>query len=509
MRYFLTILAVGAIVASLVVPAAASTYVPARAPTLTTARTLDRDADPVIVTGAQMPSLIGVSLDRLFVYAFRSAIWQQIPWQFDEVQNGRIVAAGNNLLDLNDQLVFMGGDTGEQVEASNWITDTDARANVRYEITVSDPLDAAKKGWVYVYRSAALTNTVTEDYVDYNVAQFLFTANQYVLGLISNKLSADRLEMNGSGVDILDRTKTQALFAGVIYYTEDSLTMGYPWALVRDGRVRVVVARNEYRSMYLTNFDITMIGYRSRIDEFAVIDMSDARITLSWVRQSADMNANMVGATGYAASVPGGVTIDGMPDSVPATPASDWVQVSGGTGSVVQVVDVSALGGTASTYYKDDATVDPHDTSDRKSYGDCGVLVENPSSRLTIWAWWYILPPNQPNVGAGYRNRAFQPLQPQGAEQYLGGTPTPTATVTRTPTRTGTPTRTLTPSRTATPTQTLTVTRTSTRTQTLTRTATPTTTATVTKTATRTATAIRSPQTRHLWLPTICATYEQ
>ena len=34
------------------------------------------------------------------------------------------------------------------------------------EITVTDPLDPARRGWVYVYRSATLIETVTEDYVD-------------------------------------------------------------------------------------------------------------------------------------------------------------------------------------------------------------------------------------------------------------------------------------------------------------------------------------------------------
>ena len=54
------------------------------------ARTLDRDADAVIVTGARLPGFAGAPLNQLFVYAYRGGQWQQIPWQFDEVKNGAL-----------------------------------------------------------------------------------------------------------------------------------------------------------------------------------------------------------------------------------------------------------------------------------------------------------------------------------------------------------------------------------------------------------------------------------
>jgi hypothetical protein len=63
------------------------------------ARTLDRDADPVIVSGASMPGLAGAPLAQLFVYALRGGQWQQIPWQFDENKDGQYVALDNSKLD--------------------------------------------------------------------------------------------------------------------------------------------------------------------------------------------------------------------------------------------------------------------------------------------------------------------------------------------------------------------------------------------------------------------------
>ncbi len=457
-------------------------------PILNAARTLERDADPAIITGQHMPEFAGVSLTHLFVYALRGGAWQQIPWQFDEVQNGRIVAAGNNLLDPDDQLVVMGGDTGDRAAANDWIGDEEARDHPRHELTVTDPLDPTKKGWVYVYRSTTLTNTVTQDYVTFNASQGVFTATQYILGLLNRRLGADRVEMNGSGVDILDRTKVRVQVPAHGLWTEDTLALSQTWALLRDGSVRAIAALREYNSGYRTDFDLMTIAYSSRFDEVFVINMTSLTPGISWFRASADLNANMVGARGYNAQVPGGVIIDGEPDVVPATPVSDWAQASGATGSIVQIVDLAALGGVRSTYYKDDAAIDPSDTGDKKSYGDCGVRVDNPSKVLSGRIWWYVLPPNQPNVGAAYRDMAMQPLETLASVQYLYPTRTPTPTITRTPTRTATPTVTRTPTRTFTPSHTPTITRTPTVTRTETATATPTRTGTPTPTYTATPT---------------------
>ena len=109
------------------------------------ARTLDRDADPVIVTGAHMPGFAGAPLNQLFVYAYRGSQWQQIPWQFDEVKNGKYIAVDNGKLNTADELVVMGGDCGDRAASDNWIGDASARSYPRYEITVIDPLNTAKR----------------------------------------------------------------------------------------------------------------------------------------------------------------------------------------------------------------------------------------------------------------------------------------------------------------------------------------------------------------------------
>ena len=93
----------------------------------------------------------GVSLDQMFLYSYhQGAGWVQIPWQFDEKVAGDYVNSEDGMLDGDDELVFMAADCGEQVTASQWITNPDARSHARYEIVVTDPLHAGEQCRVYL-----------------------------------------------------------------------------------------------------------------------------------------------------------------------------------------------------------------------------------------------------------------------------------------------------------------------------------------------------------------------
>jgi len=375
-------------------------------------RTLDRELDPLVVSGARMPDFAGVNLARLFVYVYRNSDWSQIPWQFDEVSNGKIVANEDGLLDGDDELVFMAADTGDRAPAGSWINNVNSQQYPRYEITVTDPLDRTKKGWAYVYRSATLHDTVTDDYVNFDAAQLVIAGERYRLGLVRNRMIADRLEMNNSGVDVLDRTKIRVQVPMVGLITEDRLEIPLP-TLRRDGRIRAVVVIADDQVEILS-----FVGYRSLFRYAIDIDLSEIPLPLSLVRLSADLNEAAVGSIYYGANTSAGVTIDGVPDNVPTTPVSDWVQASGSSGTFIQVADWTGTGGTASTYYKDDATIDPADTGDKKSYGDAGIRLDNPSKHLQVAISTYVLPPNQPNVGARYCSYIKQPLETRATAQH-------------------------------------------------------------------------------------------
>lgn len=364
---------------------------------------LARAQDPVIVKGQSLGAYAGAQLGHLYVFKYDGVVWSQIPWQFDEVTGGKVVAAENNALDADDELVFMAADTGVQAPSPSWIPDVASRSHVRYEIEVRDPLDAARKGWVYVYRSTLLTPASTTDYVNLDEPTSVLSATSYRAAMLRGKLCLNRLEMNGSGVNIIDRTKLRITALGTTA-TEDDITASN-LVRVRDGKVRVVA------SMALGDVDLLrMFAYGSAFQTLMAVDLSGYGVAISFARASADLNTAATGSTYYDANTVGGVTVDGVPDAVTISPPSDWAQVSGATGTVIQIVDATGMGGTKRTYYKDDAILDATDTGDKKSYSDVGMVIDSPGSRLALGLWHYVLGANLPNVGAEYRARVFGPL---------------------------------------------------------------------------------------------------
>jgi hypothetical protein len=376
-----------------------------------TLHSLDRTEDAVIVTGDKLPSFEGVAIDQLFVYAYSGGVWKQIPWQFDEVAGGHITATEDALLDADDQLIFMASDTGDQSPTGSWIDNAGSQQYPRYEITVSDPISPARKGWVYVYRSATDTDTVTTDYVDYDETQWLFTSSRYTMGVIPYRMTVERLEMNGSGVDILDRTKFRIYVPDLtLLLTEENVSLAET-PTVRDGRVRAFITLSGGSN------EITLMGYRSRYEFISDMDFSQVITSVGWMRLSADLSPAAVGSTYYDLNTSGGVPVDGHADPVATSPATDWWQVSGSSGTVVQIADLSQLGITRTNYYKDDETIDPNDTGDQRSYADCGTHVDHPDPHMVFHLWYYVLPANQANVGAVYRDYARNPLQSVASEQ--------------------------------------------------------------------------------------------
>jgi hypothetical protein len=158
---------------------------------------------------------------------------------------------------------------------------------------------------------------------------------------------------------------------------------------------------------------ILTFAYRSKFHDRITVDLSWAPGSFEWARASADFNENISGGTYYDANTPLGVRVDGVPDSVTTAPASFWQQISAASGTVIHTADVSQMQGTPLTYYRDNATIDPADTGDKKSYGEMGITVIKPINYIYLAVTHYILPPRQPNVGAIYHAYFSQPLQCQ------------------------------------------------------------------------------------------------
>lgn len=358
----------------------------------TQSSSLERDAEPIILTGAQLPHLQGTPTDELFVYAYGTEGFEQIPFQVDEVATDTYTTVNGNPLDDDDEVVFMAADLGGRPAGDGEIAATLPISATWYRVEVTDPLDPLGRGWAYVVRSSGLTETFTRTYASFDAGAGRITASQYSAGFLAGHPGFDHLSLH-QGDDILDRTKLRlASIIGTL--TEEDFPTGAPVA-VKDGPVRVIVQNRG------------TIAYGSMIQTWLRENIMGATAA----RLSMDFNQAATGAMFYNATVPTGVTIDGSPDpAVQEEPLSPWWQVSHTSGTLVQVADTAGVGGTQTNYYLDDATEDPDDTGDQRSYGDTGFKVDGPNQTIDYRTALYVLPGGLPNVGQMYAAQAANPL---------------------------------------------------------------------------------------------------
>jgi len=371
--------------------------------TASTAKTLDRDLEPVVITGTAVSALTGFPLDELFVYVYSGGVWTQIPAQVDKVTaTGAYATSEDGLLDANDEIVFMAKDLSDRAPAGTSLTDVLPISTGWYEIQVTDPTSPTRKGWAYIVHSSTLTPTFTADYVSFDTILHRINAASYSLGFATPKPFADYLTLGGSYVDIPDRTKMRLLCqikldprTWLCPITEEE---GLPLQddLIKDGPVRVIVRGGR------------VLAYGSMARWTTVLDIPS--YLEGDIRFSTDLSPAASGATHYSAVVPGGVTVDGIADTVAAEPLSPWWQVSTDSGTLIQVADTTPIGGIQTNYYLDNSQADASDTGDRRHYGDTGVYIKDPNLTFTYTFALCSLAGTQPNVGATYQAYFMQPL---------------------------------------------------------------------------------------------------
>jgi len=146
------------------------------------ANTIRREVDPVILSGAQLPDLLGVDIEGIRAFSFRQGRAVPIPFQVDQRNSGgdwvwdvvyckkpyfdeegfrvppRRKACrqgrgttddqdppGKALLDGNDELVLMAEDLGDRRTAAHDM----AHADLLLEIEVADTVND-RRGWAYI-----------------------------------------------------------------------------------------------------------------------------------------------------------------------------------------------------------------------------------------------------------------------------------------------------------------------------------------------------------------------
>lgn len=302
---------------------------------VTGVKTLQRQLDPVIVTGKKLPLAQGADPEKFRVFAWDpEAGFSPIPYQFDERdQEGRFVFESgpdssvyvdDGVIDANDELAFMAADTGHQVPL-----EVAGEGSIEVmEIELVDPV-TQQRGWVYVLPATFSDRVSTRDYVSINEQDLEVTARDYVFRFTPDApVSFDYLAIRHEdepALNIVDRLKIRAWsrVLGLVRVNVDEEDLDSELRGYIDGPVRVIRrSRNTYHiaiiptlrtdleaSFYFSHFDFDLTG-KMPIN-------ADTFVSHAELRVSVDYNDNVRGATFYTGTYRKGYTFNGKPDGLP------------------------------------------------------------------------------------------------------------------------------------------------------------------------------------------------
>lgn len=389
-----------------------------------TVSSLARPSTPVVLTGAQVPKLIGATPGR--VVAFKHEIvgdvgsWSQVPVQVDErkvvafgSQPGSNATAGvtgtvygngsggptalqyadagtfvgadtDPTVDANDEVAFMTSDAGGKPRSTDVAEPPGVVAGSGTAVRVADPRGAGEYGFVYLFRSTgALDPSAGKDYVDYDFAltsgdykttykradgpnpeTSKVTTDTYEIGFADRweEVSWKVLASGASGADVLDGHKNQFAISvcGRSNKTFDDAEGAFVANL--DGPVRAIRSYVGANSGPLTQR--THVFYRDR-----EVVITDLRVhSIGGIMDYVDLSAAATGMSYRSSTQTSPVTVDGVADTVPAAVPS-WEAYEGAQGQIFTRQRFTAsVSVTSSQYYRDAAT-----TTETQCWGDSSL----------------------------------------------------------------------------------------------------------------------------------------
>lgn len=376
-----------------------------------------RPEDPVVLTGSELPRLVGAPPGKILAYRYFQEGWQQVPVQvderatidlgtvYDDAPNGvRVLtytdpdtfagADPDPTLDGNDEVALMGIDSWNEAPAGAHPPNVVAGSGeeLRIRNANGDPVDT----FVYLFRQTGdLDPGAGRSYVDYdfdllsgdykgtyrlddgpNPEDSTVTTSFYSRHF-SDRWAADGLRVTtpgASGVDILDRHKN--LFApGVCGRSEDTFNDAEGAFIVnKSGPVRAIRSYIGANSGPLTGRQHVFYERREDITTFLRVH------AIPGVMDFFDYSPAATGMT-YRSDVDGrGATIDGIPDQVNAGRIG-WETVDGAQGglTIVHRLSTDIPGFDWTSYLLDDSTpsgaAQTQCTGDGFAYGSSGPWI--------------------------------------------------------------------------------------------------------------------------------------
>lgn len=325
-------------------------------------RSLTRSEDFILLTGAEVPSLLDSDPHDLHLYAYGPSGFRAVPFQVDKLDSdGRYVLPNETIrdplrdgtrLDSNDELVFMIRDAGDRRPEGLWV-DGAARG---LELELLDPLDGGR-AWAYLFERPGKKPPQTADYISYREEgnqQFIISDNfQYFAWLDAQgpHLLKTRRPDGSWGRDILEGQKlgmVAELLQGAIpvWVPEGDISKRHIGVI--DGPVRLI--RGE-----MTFANVKVIGLNF-ITETFFIDYFNGRVSPMKVNlpfsvskmflnvefyQCFRFNDAVHGSVFRSSANPDGILLDGIPDpDVDESGDNTYWEVRGPEGFQVDIVDL-------------------------------------------------------------------------------------------------------------------------------------------------------------------------
>jgi len=411
-------------------------------PVVLAPKTLERNNDPVVLEGSDLQHFNNVDVSNIYVWAYRGGDWQQVVFQIDQV-NGMWEYdlahkmyqpdASPTILDSDDELCFMAGETGDQVDASQWAPGADTTTD-RLELEVTDPI-TSNKGWAYIFYHSSAPSWTTASYVSWNEATNTLTAENYTMDYPDNDARYayfEDLTINanggGDGGEFIDREKilsTRRYLFFTQHYceqewetqwagddddgvtSENGVAIG-PVRLVRHWRMGWDIAGGSEwgeKKSYNVFYYKTSILKKEHGKFWGSTTHMDDRNSIDHVLTTP--------AASYWDNHGNTATLNGVADdSYTNTNVLSWYQVSSPHGSYVMTCDKMPSpipGTTESSLFYDGSGINDNDGgrtgASAGKFGDIAMDRMVGLDSVTQWDtdyWMFLLPASLPNSGSEY-----------------------------------------------------------------------------------------------------------
>lgn len=409
---------------------------------------LFRDGEPVILTGAALPDLLGTKISDIGLFRFDPAKggFVPIPFQVDE-RLDKVFNQGSPLeftekiydlnheedgiLDADDEVVFLFKDTGNQAPAeSPW---PEYSSGIRFEVQVVDPRPGNRgtSRWVYVHTGSLLARSDVR-YIQWDGQNnTTISTNTYQLGYAGNWLLTEfRLFAPcGNGADLMDRVKGRAKPSPNLEEDEEGWNTNSTFLGSIVGPVRAIrYIRGAQSGINTIHYDIVYPNLWIRQVNLRVHPVAEVRMYIDWLPRT-----NTLFFTPQDIK---GVFVDGRNDTLKQTAVPMWTLIGGTAGGlgVLWSLPPSPLYQSSQFFYRDDSTYNDqvktnpdYGDDDNSAYGAHGITVKGLTDsnitpiRMSFRAYPLCIGSAWAELGPELQQVATFPIQTTPRPEYLGG----------------------------------------------------------------------------------------